>query len=312
MIDVSFKSNSLRYALAQGTLTTSKKTINHVKKKSVPKGDVLEVARAAGIQAAKKTSDWIVFCHPIPLDWIGIQFELKETQIIVTAEVKAIWKTGVEMEAMTAVSAALLNIYDMLKPLEDKITFSEVRLIKKQGGKSQFTDLFDQPFSAAVLVISDSTFAGKREDKSGKIIKNFLEQQPVNVEVYEVLPDIAEKITNRLKELVDVQGIQLIFTTGGTGLGPKDYTPEATRPVLDKEVPGISETIRRHGRDRTPFAMLSREVAGLRKDSMIINLPGSSKGAKESLEALFPGLLHGFPMMWGGSHTKNGKWRKSN
>lgn len=312
MIDVSFKSNSLRYALAQGTLTTSKKTINHVKKKSVPKGDVLEVARAAGIQAAKKTSDWIVFCHPIPLDWIGIQFELKETQIIVTAEVKAIWKTGVEMEAMTAVSAALLNIYDMLKPLEDKITFSEVRLIKKQGGKSQFTDLFDQPFSAAVLVISDSTFAGKREDKSGKIIKKFLEQQPVNVEVYEVLPDIAEKITNRLKELVDVQGIQLIFTTGGTGLGPKDYTPEATRPVLDKEVPGISETIRRHGRDRTPFAMLSREVAGLRKDSMIINLPGSSKGAKESLEALFPGLLHGFPMMWGGSHTKNGKWRKSN
>ena len=312
MIDVSFKSNSLRYALAQGTLTTSKKTINHVKKKSVPKGDVLEVARAAGIQAAKKTSDWIVFCHPIPLDWIGIQFELKETQIIVTAEVKAIWKTGVEMEAMTAVSAALLNIYDMLKPLEDKITFSEVRLIKKQGGKSQFTDLFDQPFSAAVLVISDSTFAGKREDKSGKIIKKFLEQQPVNVEVYEILPDIAEKITNRLKELVDVQGIQLIFTTGGTGLGPKDYTPEATRPVLDKEVPGISETIRRHGRDRTPFAMLSREVAGLRKDSIIINLPGSSKGAKESLEALFPGLLHGFPMMWGGSHTKNGKWKKGN
>ena len=312
MIDVSFKSNSLRYALAQGTLTTSKKTINHVKKKSVPKGDVLEVARAAGIQAAKKTSDWIVFCHPIPLDWIGIQFELKETQIIVTAEVKAIWKTGVEMEAMTAVSAALLNIYDMLKPLEDKITFSEVKLINKQGGKSQFTDLFDQPVSAAVLVISGSTFAGKREDKSGRIIKKFLEQQPVNVEVYEVLPDLAEKITNRLKELVDVQGIQLIFTTGGTGLGPKDYTPEATRPVLDKEIPGISETIRRHGRDRTPFAMLSREIAGLRKDSMIINLPGSSKGAKESLEALFPGLLHGFPMMWGGSHTKNGKWKKGN
>ena len=253
-----------------------------------------------------------MFCHPIPLDWIGIQFELKETQIIVTAEVKAIWKTGVEMEAMTAVSAALLNIYDMLKPLEDKITFSEVKLINKQGGKSQFNDLFDQPFSAAVLVISDSTFAGKREDKSGKIIKKFLEQQPVNVEVYEVLPDVAEKITNRLKELVDVQGIQLIFTTGGTGLGPKDYTPEATRPVLDKEIPGISETIRRHGRDRTPFAMLSREIAGLRKDSMIINLPGSSKGAKESLEALFPGLLHGFPMMWGGSHTKNGKWKKGN
>jgi len=312
MIDVSFKSNSLRYAMAKGTLKTSKKIINLIKSKKVPKGDVLEIARAAGTQAAKMTSDLIVFCHPIPLDWINLQFELKETQIEAIAEVKAIWKTGVEMEALTSVSAALINIYDMLKPLDEKIVISEVQLVKKFGGKSQFSDNFDQLFSAAVLVISDSTFAGKREDKSGKIIKKYLEKQPVNVEVYEVLPDSVEEITNRLIELVDVQGIQLIFTTGGTGLGPKDYTPEATRPVLDKEIPGISETIRRHGGDRTPFAMLSRELAGLRKDSMIINLPGSSKGAKEGMEALFPGLLHGFPMMWGGSHTKDGKWKREN
>jgi molybdenum cofactor biosynthesis protein MoaC len=291
-------------------LTTSKKTIDRVKTRTIPKGDVLEVARAAGIQAAKKTSDWIVFCHPIPLDWIELQFELKETQINVTAEVNAIWKTGVEMEAMTAVSAALLNIYDMLKPLDDQISFSEIKLIKKQGGKSQFTDSFNQPISAAVLVISDSTFAGKREDRSGKLIKEFLKEQPVKVKVYEVLPDIREKITDRLLELVDKQGIQLIFTTGGTGLGPTDMTPEATQPVLYKEVPGISESIRQYGRDRTPFAMLSREIAGLRKDSMIINLPGSSKGVQESLEALFPGLLHGFPMMWGGGHTEDGKWKK--
>jgi len=310
MIDVSFKSNSLRYAVAKGTLKTSKKTINLIKNRNVPKGDVLEVARAAGIQAAKRTSDWIVFCHPIPLDWIELRFELKETKVEVIAEVKAIWKTGVEMEALTAVSAALINIYDMLKPISDTIIISDIQLVEKSGGKSQFTDHFEKPFSAAVLVISDSTFAGAREDTSGKVIKKFLKQQPVKVEIYEVLPDVTEKITSRLKELVDVLGIQLIFTTGGTGLGPKDYTPEATRPALDREIPGISETIRRHGRDRTPFAMLSREVAGLRKDSMIINLPGSSKGAKESLEALFPGLLHGFPMMWGGGHTKDGKWKK--
>jgi len=310
MINISSKFNSLRYARAQGSLTTSKKTLERVKEKNIPKGDVLEVARAAGIQAAKKTSEWIVFCHPIPLDWIELHFELKETQIIVTAEVEAVWKTGVEMEAMTAISAALLNIYNMLKPLDGNISFSDIKLIKKQGGKSQFTDTFDQPISAAVLVISDSVFAGKREDKSGKIIKEFLEKQALKVIVYEVLPDSQEKISDRLLELVDENRIQLIFTTGGTGLGPKDVTPEATRPILDKEVPGISETIRRHGRDRTPFAMLSRELAGIRKSSMIINLPGSSKGAQESLEALFPGLLHGFPMMWGGGHSKDGKWMK--
>ena len=310
MIDVSFKSNSLRYAMAKGTLQTSRETINLIRTKKVPKGDVLEVARAAGTQAAKMTSDWIVFCHPIPLDWINLRFELKETQIEATAEVKAIWKTGVEMEAMTSVSAALINIYDMLKPIDDEIVISDIQVVKKLGGKSQFRETFDKSFSAAVLVISDSTFDGKREDKSGKVIKDFLKQHPVSVEVYEILPDSVEKITKRLTELVDVQGIQLIFTVGGTGLGPKDYTPEATRPILDKEIPGISETIRRYGGDRTPFAMLSREVAGVRKDSVIINLPGSSKGAKESMQALFPGLLHGFPMIWGGSHSNDGKWKK--
>ena len=310
MIDVSFKFNSLRYALAKGILKTSKETIDLIRNKKVPKGDVLEIARAAGTQAAKMTSNWIVFCHPIPLDWINIQFELKEAQIEVMAEVKAIWKTGVEMEAITSVSAALINIYDMLKPIDDKLIISKVQLVKKTGGKSQFNDQFTRDLSAAVLVISDSTFAGKREDKSGEVIKNYLKNQPVHVKVYEILPDVVETITNRLKELVDIEGIQLIFTTGGTGLGPKDHTPEATRLVLDKEIPGISEMIRRHGRDRTPFAMLSRGVAGLRKNSMIINLPGSSKGTGESMDALFPGLLHGFPMIWGGGHSKDGKWKK--
>ena len=99
--------------------------------------------------------------------------------------------------------------------------------------------------------------------------------------------------------------IDLIFTTGGTGFGPKDLTPEATRKVIDKEAPGITETMRRHGKERTPYAMLSRELAGMRNQSIIINLPGSSKGAQESLEALFPGLLHIFPMIWGGGHEKN-------
>jgi cyclic pyranopterin phosphate synthase len=280
-----------------------------VKAKTVPKGDVLEVARAAGIQAAKRTSEWIVFCHPIPLDWIDLQFELNETRIIVTAEVEAIWKTGVEMEAMTAVSAALLNIYDMLKPLENNISFSEIKLLNKQGGKTQFTDVFEQPITAAVLVISDSTFAGKREDKSGKAIKEFLDKQPVRVTVYEILPDIREKITNRLIELVDEHRIQLIFTSGGTGLGPKDLTPEATKPILDKEVPGISEAIRRHGRDRTPFAMLSRELAGFRKNPSLSIFPGVQKERKKAWRHCFPGCSMAFRCCGAGDIQKMVKGR---
>ena len=297
---------TLRYAKAQGVLSASPDIIQRILDNRVPKGDVRQVARAAGIAAAKRTSDFIVFCHPIPLDWVEVFFKTGESTMTVTAEVKSVWKTGVEMEALTAVTAALLNAYDMLKPLSDDLSFGDIRLVKKRGGKSHFKEDFEHPLKAAVLVISDSTFAGEREDKSGKIIKAFLQKQPVDVAFYEVLPDDVEKISARLKSLADEENCRLIFTTGGTGLGPKDFTPEATRPVIDKEVPGIAEAIRRHGKERTPYAMLSREVVGLRGECLIINLPGSSKGAEESMQALFPGLLHAFPMMWGGGHDKKG------
>ncbi|NOX87934.1 MAG: bifunctional molybdenum cofactor biosynthesis protein MoaC/MoaB [Calditrichaeota bacterium] len=307
MIDVSPKFNTLRYAQATGTLYARPEIIKRVKENTVPKGNVLQVARAAGILAAKKTADWIVFCHPIPLDWVELSFELKEDCIVVQSEVKSVWKTGVEMEALTAVQGALMNMYDMLKPLDDELSMGDIYLVKKKGGKSDFKDRFEQKISAAVLVISDSTFAGKREDKSGKIIKEFLKNESVEVKIYEILPDDPILIRQRVVELVDEEGIDLVFTTGGTGLGPKDLTPEAIKPILEKEAPGITEAIRRHGKERTPFAMLSREIAGMRKKSLIIALPGSSKGAKESLQAVFPGLLHAFPMIWGGGHDKDGK-----
>jgi molybdenum cofactor biosynthesis protein MoaC len=304
MIDVSPKFNSLRYALAEGFLYGEKETLQRVFDKTVPKGDVTEVARAAGISAAKRCADWITFCHPIPLDWVEVQLEWQKNKIKVTAEVRSVWKTGVEVEAITAVSAALLNAYDMLKPLDDSLSFGDIRVVRKKGGKSDFSNSFKKDIKTAILVLSDSTHAGKRKDKSGKIIQEFLADQPVKIEFYEVLPDDREVIADRMRQLADDEKVKLIFTTGGTGLGPRDVTPEATLTVIDRTVPGIVEAIRSHGKARTPFAMLSRGEAGVRGDSVIINLPGSSKGALESLQALFPGLLHIFPMMQGKGHGK--------
>jgi len=310
MIDVSPKFISLRYALAEGFLYGKQETLQRVFDKTVPKGDVTEVARAAGIHAAKRCADWITFCHPIPLDWVEVKLEPDNDKIKVRAEVRSVWKTGVEMEAITAVSAALLNAYDMLKPLDDSLSFGDIRVVRKKGGKSDFSDSFKKDIKTAILVLSDSTHAGKRKDKSGKIIQEFLADKPVQVDFYEVLPDDKEVIADRLRQLVDAEKVKLIFTTGGTGLGPRDVTPEATLAVIDRSVPGIVEAIRSHGKDRTPFAMLSRGEAGVRKDSVIINLPGSSKGALESLQALFPGLLHIFPMMQGKGHEKTKKMTK--
>ena len=307
MIDVSSKFHTLRYARAEGFLRGRPETLLRVSEKTVFKGDVAEVARAAGITAAKRCADWIVFCHPIPLDWVEVALTVEEGAIRVQAEVQSVWKTGVEMEAISAVTAALLNAYDMLKPLDDSLSFDNVRIVKKKGGKNDFKDRFNKKLSTAVLVISDSTFAGKRKDKSGKIIRAFLEDQPVAVKVYEVLPDDEERIAVRLRQLVDEEDIRLIFTTGGTGLGPRDLTPEATAKVIDRDAPGIAEAIRRHGKDRTPYAMLSRELVGVRGNNLIINLPGSSRGAQESLEAIFPGVLHAFPMMAGAGHEKKAR-----
>ncbi len=302
MIDVSPRFASLRYAMAEGYLYAAPETIARVMNRTVPRGDVLEVARAAGISAAKRCSDLVVFAHPTPLDWVEIGFEAESGQIRITAEVRSVWKTGVEVEAVTAVTGALLNAYDMLRPLDSDLCFGGVRVVKKKGGTGDFTDSFAEPIKTAILVISDSTHAGTRSDNSGLIIKEYLKEMPVEVAVYQVLPDDRAMISERLTALADTEKMQLVFTTGGTGLGPRDVTPEATREVLQRSVPGIVEAIRRHGRDRTPFAMLSRGEAGVRGECVIINLPGSSKGTMEGLQALFPGLLHIFPMMQGKGH----------
>lgn len=304
MINVSHKSNTLRYAKAEGYLYASSETLERVKENSVPKGDVLATARAAGINAAKNTSDIITFCHSMPLDWVDLTFEVKSEHIRVIAEVESVWKTGVEMEAVTAVSAALLNCFDMLKPLDKEMSFGDIKVVKKRGGKSQYREEFDRPLKTAVLVISDSTYEGTREDKSGKVIQNQLENQPVVVETYEILPDDEERIRERVLTLVNEENCDLVITTGGTGFGPKDFTPEAIRPILEKLAPGIAEKLRDYGAQRTPYAMLSREIAGTIGGSLILTLPGSSNGARESMQALFPGVLHIFPMLWGGGHGK--------
>lgn len=304
MINVSHKTHTLRYAKAEGLLRAGPDVRERLREKSIPKGDVEATARAAGIDAAKRTSEWVTFCQTLPLDWVDLSFEVVNEGLKVTAEAQTVWKTGVEIEAITAVSAALLNAYDMCKPLANDLEMSEVKVVEKRGGSSDYQQEFEENLGAAVLVISDSTYAGDREDRSGKVIQSFLEEYPVDVETYDILPDDSERIRDYVQTKADEHAIDLVFTTGGTGFGPRDETPEAIAPILDREAPGIAEQMRSYGVERTPYALLSRQVAGTIDETLVLTLPGSSNGAEESLHALFPGLLHIFPMLWGGSHEK--------
>jgi len=307
MIDVSEKLDTLREATAGASLKARSETTDMIKKGTVPKGNVLEMARAAGILAAKKTSELIPYCHQVPLDWVSVDFELLEGEIVIKTQAKAIWKTGVEMEALTAASIAALTIYDMLKPVDDTLEITSVRLLEKRGGKGEWKQHFKTPLKAAVLVLSDTVFQGKKEDKSGKIIIEKLKKEPVEVVGYKIFPDDFEMIRRELIKLSDEEKVNLILTTGGTGLSSRDVTVDATKTVIEREVPGISEAIRTYGFQRTPYAMLSREVAGVRGGTLIINLPGSSRGVAESMDALFPWVLHAFWILRGGGHKKGGK-----
>ncbi|TGL44110.1 bifunctional molybdenum cofactor biosynthesis protein MoaC/MoaB [Leptospira wolffii] len=306
MNDITEKISSLRTASAEGFVFCAPETLKRVKESTLPKGDLFGVAKAAGLLAAKKTSDLIPHCHPVSIDGLEILFETFENQegtgIKILVNAKSIGRTGIEIEALTSLSVAALTVYDLLKPIDKNLVISSIRLLEKKGGKSDTQSTkFSSGSSAAVLVCSDSTFEGKKEDGSGKIIQSMLEAKGVVVKEYKIVPDDPEKIKEAVQSWV-ASKTDLIVTTGGTGLGPRDLTPDAIEPLLEQRIPGIEEAMRSFGQDRTPFAMLSRSLAGRIGKTIVVCLPGSSNGAKESLSAILPGLFHAKKMMRGEGH----------
>ncbi len=152
---------------------------------------------------------------------------------------------------------------------------------------------------AKILVLSDAAAAGRREDRSGPAVREMLEARGWVVQVCEVLPDDADQIRRRLEAWTDGQDCDAVFTTGGTGLSPRDVTPEATRNVVEKEIPGLAELMRAEGVRKSRMAALSRGLAGVRKGKVIVNLPGSVRGARESLESILDILPHAIDIAQG-------------
>lgn len=300
MRPVTQKIETLRRAVAESRVQARSETLKRLLANDLPKKDVLPIARAAGVMAAKKTPELLPYCHPIAIDWVEIELDVQENFVLVRATVEAVAKTGVEMEALTAASVAALTIYDMLKPVDTELEILSTKLLSKEGGKSSFKEKIPANFKAAVIVISDSTSKGVRQDKSGRLILERLSSLGILAD-YSVLPDDKEIIKNCLLDHCSM-GMNLVLTTGGTGLGPRDVTVEAVEEVIEREIPGIMEAARNFGQRRTPYAMLSRGLAGQHGKTLIVTLPGSSRGVEESLDAVFPAILHAFKMMRGLGH----------
>lgn len=259
-----------------------------LRERRVEKGDALEVSRAAGILAAKRTSDLIPYCHDVLLAGVEVNFAFEPDGVRIETRVRSIAANGVDMEALTGASVAALTLYDMIKPHAANLEIRNTRLTKKSGGRRAYRDRLEPPARVAVI-----SLCGAREnDKVGKAVLTELEADPsVTVSEYCAVSEDDEALCARVRRLVD-DGTNVILTVGGTGLSPDDHVVDALRPLITRSLPGIMEAARSFGQRRTPYSMLSRGVAGMIGDTLLMTFPGSTRGARETYAALFPAILH--------------------
>ena len=299
MVDVTEKTPSIRRARAEGIIMLRADTINLIQNEAMPKGNVLTAAKIAGIQAAKKTWDLIPMCHQLNLSFVDLEFELNREQIMIRSIVKTREATGVEMEALTAVSTAALTIYDMCKAVDKTMTISAIKLVEKIGGKSDHA--IEYRPRVGIITMSDSISAGKSEDKSGPILVKGFTDSGCKGDHQKVLPDGSEELIPTIEAWIQ-DGVELIITTGGTGLSPRDLTIQMVENNFDSRLPGIEQALHAYGRGKVKTAMLSRLTAGVVKGTIVVCLPGSTGAAKDALKVLIPTIFHSFHMMKGEKH----------
>lgn len=292
MKDITHKPESLRTAVATGKLYAPADALQLLKDRKTEKGDALEVARMAGIQAVKNTPQILPFCHPVMSRAADVTYDFQDGYVRAEASATVINSTGVEMEALTAVSATLLCIWDMLKPHtdQDQMHIGEIHLLKKTGGKSHYLRQLNPAVKVGILATHPDVASGKKPNKAAEHLRDLLAKYDFNVVEFEQCAGELQDTNQRLQAWLQ-KDIELIFTVGGTGTEPTDLTVEAVEPLLTKALPGLMETARQHGQKRTPYALMSRGIGGLSGNTVIVTLPGSSAGVEESFHALRGGLL---------------------
>ncbi len=311
MIDISGKVESKRKAIAVGSIRLGEKTLSMVRERSSPKGDILAMAEVAGVLGAKNASSLLPLCHPLLLDAIQVNFEIQSDQVKVFCEVRCTGKTGVEMEALAGVNAALLTIYDLAKAVDPVIEITNIYLQKKEGGKSgvwvhprepqSAQQIQKQEYSFAVITLSDRASLGVYEDKSGPLLRDYFSACLTTELEYRILPDDGDSLRSAIENLVEKR-CSLIALTGGTGIGPRDRTPDILKSLSAKELPGFGEAQRIFGAQFTRSAWLSRASAFVVGQSLVVLFPGSPKAVQQGLHAIGELIPHALGTLKGDGH----------
>lgn len=321
MADIRDKRPTRRRAVAVGELLAGPVAWPLIVERRLPKGDALMMAEVAGLQGAKQASALMPLCHPLPLELVRVRCEpVAGRQVIrVYCEVATEARSGVEMEALAGVSAALLTLYDLSKPVEPALAIGAIRLLFKEGGKSglwRHPDGMSEAECAhyrprdtarldavpcAVITLSDRAHVGSYQDRSGPLLVDRLKTLGARVAQVELLPDGVEPLATRLRTLAQA-GVRLCLCTGGTGLGPRDLTPEALAQVADRRLTGLAEMFRSESARHTPLAWLSRADVVQVGCMLVIALPGSPRAAQQGIAILAPLLAHALAMMDGEAH----------
>ena len=312
MIDVGGKAPTHRVAIAEGRILVGEQAFALIEQRSLPKGDALVLAEIAGIQGAKMASQLMPLCHPMGLDQVQIltALEPEAHAVRVSCIASTHAKTGVEMEALAGANAALLTIWDLTKMVEPNLTIDGVRLLAKSGGKS---GLWLNPagvpewvrehvapapkqtlagIAVAVITLSDRAAAGVYEDKATPVAKALLESLGARVTDTCVIPDEPDTLKQTIEALRAQGQVRLIITSGGTGIAPRDRTPETIAAMADRVIPGIGEQLRLYGAQFTPFSWSSRSIGATIGNLLIITLPGNPKAVREGIECLHRQIPH--------------------
>ena len=317
-VDVGDKTPTRRVCLASGKLSASPTTLKAIQTGTLPKGNPLPLAEAAGLLAVKNTPTQLPLCHPLPIDSASIRFEFEPEGLRVFCEVRAHAKTGVEMEALSGASAALLCIYDLTKGIDPALWISDLHLIEKTGGKSgnwrhpkattpetppatDGPDLEGALFT--VITLSDRAARGEYEDLSGPALCEKLSRSGGTLDEAILLPDDPDLLEGRIRSILESKKTSLLVTTGGTGMAPRDRTPEAleslSRKMNGRLLTGFGERIRSRGEIHTPLSALTRAEAYAIGETLVLALPGSVKGALEGLDAVLELIPHSLKLLKG-------------